>query len=165
MHCIAILPKSGRCAFLARELLKDWGGDETSCSKRISFIHGGQSRHAYSTRPFTSFLLLFLVYFDTRPPGYLLLLIIIILVITTGNNGGITFYYVFYLISSILHHLSGRYALSCMRDAVFKKGIGKKEEKGSHIPSSSVLGFASSSSSSSSSSSPGFKPAASHADF
>jgi len=39
-----------------------------------------------------------------------------------------------------------------------------EEGRNENIPSSSVLGFASSSSSSSSSS-PGFKPAASHADF
>jgi len=47
-----------------------------------------------------------------------------------------------------------------------KEAGSRRREKGriENIPSSSVLGFASSSSSSSSSS-PGFKPAASHADF
>jgi hypothetical protein len=72
----------------------------------------------------------------------LLFLIIIILIISTGNNTGITLYYIFYI-----NQLFSSYSV--------ERGIGS-------LPSSSVLGFASSSSSSSSSC-PGLRSAFSHA--
>jgi hypothetical protein len=59
MHCIAFLSGANSQRMPSRRIVQDIN---TSCSKHIRFIHGGQSKHAYSTLPFTFFLLLLSFY-------------------------------------------------------------------------------------------------------